>query len=94
LAKFAALREDRSMASVTKKYPEITEYLDDTDTYENTAAEFKQGHDRFLLVTQKGIDGQQLLFKWNGEQFEYWDNETILDARAALPGGAALRPLS
>ncbi len=79
------------MASVTEKYPEIAEYLDDTDKYENTATELKQGNDRFLLVTQRGIDGQQLLFKWDGEHFEFWDNETILDATTASSGwrGAA-----
>jgi len=31
------------------------------------------------------------LFKWNGEHFEYWDNETIIDAGGALSG---LRQLS
>jgi hypothetical protein len=68
------------MPDVTKLYPEIEEYLDDTDDYENSATEFKQGEDRFLLVTQAGIDGQQLLFKWTGENFDFWENETILDA--------------
>jgi hypothetical protein len=80
------------MANV-ESYPEVREYLDDTDGYENTAAEFKQGRDRFLLVTQKGIDGQQLIFKWNGQQFEYWDNETIVDSSVAIPGFPPTAPL-
>jgi hypothetical protein len=82
------------MQSAIKRYPEIEEYLDDSDKYQNSATEFKQGNERFLLVTQRGIDGQQLLFKWNGDHFEYWDNETIIDSRTSLPGGFALRPLS
>jgi hypothetical protein len=73
------------MSDLAKRYPEIIEYLDDTDDYENTASEFKQGTDRFLLVTQKGNDGQQLLFKWTGQQFEFWDNETIVDGARAIP---------
>jgi hypothetical protein len=70
---------------VLRKYPEIEEYLDSTDDYELTANEIKQGNDRFLVVTQKSIDGQQLFFKWNGESFDYWDNDTFLDSAASLP---------
>ena len=74
------------MAGIEQQYPEIEEYLDNTDKYENAGTEFKQGNDRYLIVTQKGIDGQQLLFKWNGTHFEYWDNETIIDNRLSASG--------
>ena len=74
------------MLNIERQYPEVEEYLDDTDEYENIGTEFKQGSDRYLIVTQRGIDGQQLLFKWNGSHFEYWDNETIIDNRLSLPG--------
>jgi hypothetical protein len=78
------------MTELTERYPGIEDYLDDSDEYNNTATEFKQGDDRFLVVTQQGqFDGQQLLFKWSGQQFEFWDNETIVDSLAAL-GGAQL----
>lgn len=66
---------------IEQQYPEITRYLDTSDDYVNTGTEFKQGGDRFLLVTQKGADGQQLLFKWNGKQFDFQANETIIDSQ-------------
>jgi hypothetical protein len=71
---------------VEQQYPEIVEYLDTSDNYANTGAEFKLGNDRYLIVTQKGVDGQQLLFKWNGSKFDFWDNETIIDSRTAVAG--------
>jgi hypothetical protein len=74
------------MATVEERYPEIREYLDHTDAYENSATEVKQGGDRFLIVTQRGeIDGQQILFKWNGEHFEFWDKDTVIDIETAIP---------
>jgi hypothetical protein len=67
-----------------RTYPEIGPYLDDTDSYEVTASETRIGDDRILVVTQRGIDGQQLYFKWNGEHFEFWDNDTIVDSAASI----------
>lgn len=32
------------------------------------------------------MDGQQLLFKWNGTRFDFWDNETIIDNRLSVTG--------
>jgi hypothetical protein len=75
---------------IEQQYPEITQFLDTSDTYVNTGTEFKQGGDRFLLVTQKGVDGQQLLFKWNGSQFDFQTNETIIDSQKLF--GPALAP--
>jgi hypothetical protein len=71
------------MADIEQQYPEISEYLDHSGEYENAATEFKQGSDRYLLVTQLGVDGQQLLFKWNGTRFEFSDNDTIIDNRSS-----------
>jgi hypothetical protein len=65
-------------------YPEIEPYLDDTDSYEVTANETRIGDDRILVVTQRGLDGQQLYFKWNGEHFEFWDNDTIVDSATSI----------
>ena len=67
-----------------RTYPEIQPYLDDTDDYEIAANETKVGDDRVLVVTQRGIDGQQLYFKWNGDHFEFWDNDTIVDSAASI----------
>lgn len=67
-----------------KTYPEIEPYLDDTDDYTVTASETKVGDDRVLIVTQQGIDGQQLYFKWNGDHFEFWDNDTIVDSALSM----------
>jgi hypothetical protein len=67
-----------------KAYPEIEPYLDNTDDYELTASETQVGDERVLVVTQKGIDGQQLYFRWNGDHFEFWDNDTILDSAASI----------
>jgi len=71
---------------IEQQYPEIAEFLDVSDDYENSGTEFKHGIERYLIVTQRGIDGQQLLFKWNGKRFEYWDNETIINSHMFVPG--------
>jgi hypothetical protein len=71
-----------------EQHPEVEEYLDKSDDYENSASEFKVGLDRYLVITQKGMDGQQLLFKWNGSRFDFLDNETIIDNRSSLFGVA------
>lgn len=68
----------------SKTYPEIQPYLDDTDDYEVSANETKVGDERVLIVTQRGIDGQQLYFKWNGDHFEFWDNDTIVDSAESI----------
>jgi len=75
------------MKRIERLHPEIKEYLDHTDEYENTGTEFKQGNERYLIVTQKGADGQQLLFRWNGKRFEYRDNDTIINTQnwSSLP---------
>lgn len=80
--------------AVEQQYPEIVEYLDTSDKYANTGAEFKLGNDRYLLVTQKGVDGQQLLFKWNGAKFDFWDNETIIDSRKAVTGSSPVSDIT
>ncbi|MGY4155468.1 hypothetical protein ACVINW_001310 [Bradyrhizobium sp. USDA 4461] len=72
-----------------QQFPGIGNYLDKSDDYENSASEFKHGDDRYLLVTQKGEDGQQLLFKWNGQKYEFVQNDTIIDSQAPLGGQAA-----
>src|ERR1700680_5254400 len=80
------------MSNDLEVYLEIQEYVDNTDHYENSTRELRRGHDRFLIVSEKGIDGQQLLFRLNNRYFEYWGNETIIDSIAIPTLPPAARP--
>ena len=65
---------------VIKQYPDIRQYLDQTDEYHNKASEFLVNDDRYLLVTQEGeTDGGQILFRATIDGWIFVDADTNVD---------------
>lgn len=63
-----------------RDYPQITQYLDDTDDYANVVSETNVGGSRFLVVTQTSeFDGGQIVFRWDGDEWQPLDADTLVD---------------
>lgn len=84
------------MVDALTQYPELSSWLDDSDSYRLSASEFQADDQRWLLVTQSGPDaGGQLLFRITPEGLQPAGADTVINlnpesrglegARAPLP---------
>lgn len=68
------------MTDCLERYPALAKYLDDSTNYDVSCAEFAEGENRHLIVTQSGdIDGGQLRFRIADGNLEPVDVSTIID---------------
>lgn len=68
------------MSDPLRQYPELSEFLDDSASFELTASEFQADGRRWLLVTQTGeFESGQLLFRIEGGHLKPVRADSLLD---------------
>jgi hypothetical protein len=80
------------MTDYLDRYPALAKYLDDSEQYDVSCAEFTDGEDRYLIVTQRGdVDGGQLRFRITEGHLEPVEIATIINV---APHGARMMALA